>query len=208
MRYHPQMLGQTMPMHVPRNRQRRGRLRDARTQRHMRTTYIVMLHPCCQKTPEMVCGEWNQKVHALSPQGADEPLAEGIGLRRPDRRLAHPHPQVADALVQLLREDTITIMNQEAVGMVSGNRFAQLLQGPRRCRGRRDIDRYDAACGMFHDDEHIEEAKGRRDHDTEITRHDRLGMVPYKGLPALRRHAFPSFRVQALRQIFAYGAWR
>src|SRR5262249_52319488 len=61
---------------------------------------------------------------------------------------------------------------------------------------------------MFHDDEHVEEAKGRRDHDTEITRHDRLGMVPYKGLPALRRHAFPSFRVQALRQIFAYGAWR
>jgi len=101
----------------------------------------------------MICGEWNQKVQALPPQGADEPLAEGIGLRSPYWRLEHPQPQVANALVQLWREDTITVMNQESVGMVSGNRFAQLLQGPRRCRMRRDIGMHDAARGMFHDDE-------------------------------------------------------
>src|SRR5262249_52802865 len=123
------------------------------------------------------------------------------------RRLEHPQPQVADAWVQLLREDTITVMKQESVGMVRGNRFAQLVQGPRRCRVRRDIGIYNAARGMFNDDEHIEEAKGRRDHDAEITGHDRLGMIAYKGLPTLRRRSFASTRVQAFRQILAYGAW-
>src|SRR5215470_7770655 len=114
----------------------------------------------------MVCGEWNQKVHALSPQGADEPLAECIGLRSPYRRLEHPQPQVAEALVKLLREDTIAIMQQESVGMVSGNRFAELLQGPRRGRMRRDIGMQDAARGMLHDDEYVKQAKGRCDHHT------------------------------------------
>jgi len=41
----------------------------------------------------------------------------------------------------------------------------------------------------------------------EITGHDRLGMITHNGLPALRRRALPWPRVQALRQIFAYGAW-
>jgi len=67
MRDHPQMLWQMMPMHLARHWQRRGRLRYARSQRHMRTICIVMLHPCCQKTPEMVGSEWNQKVHTLAP---------------------------------------------------------------------------------------------------------------------------------------------
>src|SRR5262245_5699491 len=48
----------------------------------------------------MVCGEWNQKVHALPPQGADEPLAQGVGLRSPYRRLEHPQPQVTDVVIQ------------------------------------------------------------------------------------------------------------
>ena len=60
---------------------------------------------------------------------------------------------------------------------------------------------------MFHEHKHVEEAKGRRDHDAEITGHDGPGMIADKGLPALRRRTFPSTRVQAFRQILAYGAW-
>ena len=87
----------------------------------------------------MVCAQRNQKVEALPPQRADKSLAERIGLRSPHRRLEHPQPQVTYALVQLLREDAIAVMYQESVSMVSRNRFAELLQGPQRCRIRRDI---------------------------------------------------------------------
>src|SRR5262252_2983165 len=96
-------------------------------------------------------------------------------------------------------------MDQASVGMVRGNGFAQLLQRPRRCWMRCDIGMQDAARGMFHDDEHVEEAKGCGDHHTEIASHDGLGMMAHKGLPALSRRAFPSPRMQALGQILAYG---
>ena len=155
----------------------------------------------------MVFSQGNQKVQAFPPQRADEPLAERIGLRTLRRRFEHPESQVAYALVELLREDAVAVMDEEAVGMVRWNRFAQLLQRPRGRGMRRHIGMEDAAGGMFHDHKHVEEAKGRRDHDTEVTRHDRLGMIAHKGLPALGRHAFPSPRVQALRHILAHGAW-
>jgi hypothetical protein len=72
----------------------------------------------------VILSQRNEKVQAFPPQRADEPLAERIGLRSPHRRLEHPQPQVAEALVKLLREDAIAIMKQASVGMVSGNRFA------------------------------------------------------------------------------------
>jgi len=61
-------------------------------------------------------------------------------------RLAHPQPQVADALVKLLREDAIASCSKHR-SMVSGNRFAQLWRST-SCRVRRDIGIYDAARGI------------------------------------------------------------
>ena len=110
-------------------------------------------------------------------------------------------------LVELRREDAIAIMEEEAIAMVRWDRFAQLLQCPGGRGMCRHIDMQDPACRVFHEHKHVEEAKGRRDHDTEVTGHDRLGMIAHKGPPALRRRAFPSTRVQALGQILPYGAW-
>src|SRR5215468_2799427 len=96
----------------------------------MGTAFIVMRHPCVHDASQVMLGEWDHTIQAFPSQRADEPLAERIGLRRPYRRLAHPQPQVADALVELVREDAIAVMDEEAIGMVSGNRFAQLLECP------------------------------------------------------------------------------
>src|SRR5712691_7392069 len=131
----------------------------------------------------------------------------GIRLGTLWRRFQDLQSQVAYALIKLLGENAVAVMNQEAVGMVSGNRFAQLLEDPRRGRIRRDIGMYDTARGMFHNDEDIEKAKGCCHHHAEVTCDDRLGMMTHKSLPSLRRRAFPSTRIQALGQIRAYGAW-
>jgi len=167
---------------------------------------VIMRYPYCEQSSHMVFRQGDDKVETFSPQRANEPFAEGIGLRSPHRRLEHPQPQVADALVKLLREDAIAVMDQEAVGMVSGNRFAQLLQGPRRCWMRRDIGMQDAARSMFHDDEHVEEAKGGCDHYAEVTGHDRLGMIAHKRAPALGSHAFAPTVVHARRHVLPYSA--
>src|SRR5207249_1811752 len=156
----------------------------------------------------MLLTQRNEEIETFSPQRANEPLAQGIRLRALWRRFENPKPQVAYALVKLGSEDAIAIMHQESVGVVSGNRFAKLQEGPRRGRFRRDIGMYDAARDMFHDDEDINQAKGCCHYDAEVACDDRLGMIAQKGLPSLGRCALPSPRVQALRQILAYSAWR
>ena len=133
----------------------------------------------------MVDPQRNNTVQTFPPQRADEPLAERIGLRSPHWRLEHPQPQVAHTLVELLREDAIAVMDQELVGMVSGNRFAKLLECP-RCSGMgRHMGVEDTTRGVFHHHKHVEQTKRGCDHHAEVACHDRLGVVADKRPPAL-----------------------
>ena len=133
----------------------------------------------------MVLGEQDQEVQTLPPECPQEPLTEGIRLGTPWWRFEDPQPQVAHRLVKRLGEDRITVMDQKAVEVLGRHCFAELLQRPWGCGICRHIHVEDAASQMFHHDKHVEEAKGRRDHHTEVTGHDRLGMIADKGSPAL-----------------------
>ena len=166
-----------------------------------------MRYPLREDAPQVVCRQGNQVIQAFSPQRAQQPLAERVRLGTLGWRFQDPESEVLYAAVKLRREDAIAIMDEEAIAMVRWDRFAQLLQCPGGCGMRGHIDMQNPACGVFHQHKHVEEAKGRRDHHTEVTGHDRLGMIAHKGPPALRRHTFPSTRVQALRQILPDGAW-
>ena len=44
-----------------------------------------------------------------------------------------------------------------------------------------------SACSQFHDHEHVKGAESRRDHDEEVARHDRFGVITDEGQPALFR---------------------
>src|SRR5262245_15422608 len=108
-------------------------------------------------------------------------------------------------LVKPAREDTIPVVDEKAVGMISRNRCTQLLEGPRRCGLYCDIGMQNPARGMFYDHKHIEEAKGHRDHHAEVKGHNALGMNTHKGPPALRWYAVAPIRVQTPWHIFAHG---
>ena len=155
----------------------------------------------------MVCRQRDNEVQACAPQRADESLTECIGLGALGRRFEDPESKVLYAAVELRREDAIAIMEEKAIVMIRWDCFAQLLQGPGGGGMRGHIDVQNPACCMFHEHKHVEETTGRRDHHTEITGHDRLGMIAHKGPPSLGRCAFPSPRVEMLGQILAYGAW-
>src|SRR6266853_859495 len=109
-RHHAPVLGKVAPVCLQHHGQWWRWLRYAWPQSHMGTACIIMRDPCVHDASHVVLGERDHKIQAFPPQGTDEPLAECIGLRRPCRRLAHPQPQVADALVKLLREDAIAVM--------------------------------------------------------------------------------------------------
>jgi hypothetical protein len=93
-------------------------LRDAWPQGHVRATCIVMAHPLVQDAAQVVCCQGDQKVQALSPQRAQEPLTQGIGLGTPHRCLQDPQPQVSDTLIELPGKDRIPVMDQEPIGVV------------------------------------------------------------------------------------------
>ena len=65
-----------------------------------------------------------------------------------------------------------------------------------------------AARGMFHHDKDVEQAKGGRDHDTEVARDDRLGMIADKSAPVLQSRALASTSIQAFGHILADCPWR
>ena len=206
-RHDPQVIRKLMAVHMQWHWQRWRWLWDAGPQGHVRAPSIVMRYPLHEDVSQVVRRQGNQVIQAFPPQCAQQPLAERVRLWTLGWSFQDPEPEVLYAAVKLRREDAIAIMEEEAIAMVRWERFAQLLQCPGGCGMCGHIDMQYPACRVFHEHKHVEEAKGRRHHDTEITGHDRLGMIAHKGSPALRRRAFPSTRVQTLGQILPYGAW-
>jgi hypothetical protein len=88
-------------------------------------------------------------------------LPNSIGVRLWCSRgcVQHPQSKSLELMVYLCREDRVTVMDQETVGMIARNRFAKLLQSP-GCRWMRgDVAMHDAPCPNLHQEEHIESSK-------------------------------------------------
>ena len=58
------------------------------------------------------------------------------------------------------------------------NDFSQLLQGPLRIRVRRDIEMRQPARAMVDDHEDVKKPERGADRHKEVTRNDRLGVIP------------------------------
>jgi hypothetical protein len=97
-----------------------------------------MRDPLFEDVPHVVFRQRNHEVQAFPPQCADDPFAERIRLWTLERGFQHLESQVAYAAFQLRREDTVSVMDEEAIGVVRWDCFPQLLQCPVRGGMRRD----------------------------------------------------------------------
>ncbi len=148
---------------------------------------IVMLNPLPKNSSEVGFREGDQKIKALPSNSAHDALAEAVRFGSPDWRPEYLHAERLHHLVHFFREDSITVMNDISISVVSGKRFAELLQGPVRCGMGCDIAMHDPARSDFHEHEYIENPERGRDHDKEVTGHDTLRVIPDEGRPALLR---------------------
>jgi hypothetical protein len=105
-------------------------------------------------------------------------------------------------MVQLFRVDPIPVMDQVSVWVLSGQRFAELLQRPFRCGMGGHIVMHDPACSDFHGHKHVEDAEGRRHDHKEVARYNRFGMISDEGHPTLLRVG-RALRAPSVGQIFA-----
>jgi hypothetical protein len=76
------------------------RSRWLEVERAVRPLGVVVLDVDTQDTFEVAAVEDQQPVEALDADGFDEPLGDGVCLRRPDRRLDDPDASSAERLVE------------------------------------------------------------------------------------------------------------
>ena len=167
-----------------------------------------MGHPFLHDAVEMPLVQRDHKVQTLSPQSPDDPFADRIGYGRPYWRFDHVQPHVTYGLVNVFGEDGMPVMDENAVYVVSRNGFAELLQGPLRRGMGCDIDVKEPPAGMLNDHKHVEYAKRRRDHHTEVTGHYALGMIADERGPALGLMILTLTSHAVARYVFAHRSRR
>jgi hypothetical protein len=88
--------------------------------------------PFTQQTSQVVFTQRNHEVQAFPPPRAQQSFARRIGSGTSHGGFEDPQPEIPHRLVKPAREDTIPVVDEKAVGMISRNRCTQLLEGPRR----------------------------------------------------------------------------
>src|SRR5262247_1966495 len=112
------------------------------------------------------------------------------------------------ALIDVFGENSIPVMDENAVDMISRDCFSELLHGPRRRGMPCDIDMQEPSARMLKHHKDIKNAECRCDCHTEVTRYNACSMIADKCGPALRLTAFAWAADVATGHVFAYGSWR
>ena len=98
----------------------------------MRPAPVIVDGPIPNSPLQMTFVERNQEVQTFPTKALAQSLAHRVGLGGSHGRPQNSHPQVREALVDVLSEDAVAIVDQEAVGMISRQRFSELLLRPIR----------------------------------------------------------------------------
>jgi len=72
----------------------------------------------------------DEEIQTLSPGCAHEAFAYGICLECAERRSKNPDAHVRPCLVKFLREDTVPVVDHEALRMPARQGFTELLESP------------------------------------------------------------------------------
>ena len=123
---------------------------------------VVVSHPISQDRTQMRLGHREHPIQTLPANGADHPLADRVRFRARDGRAQHLDTQGSDRIVQVRREDAVTIVDQVLVAFGISDYLSQLVQRPARARVRGDVHVRQAARTVLDDDEHVQHPKRRR----------------------------------------------
>lgn len=151
----------------------------------MRSLPIVVADPLVEKPAEMPFSERNQPIQAFAPHRPDHAFAVRVGLWRPHRRLQHAEPHRSDRTVDSWSVDRIAVVDQKAMPRLARDRGTTLLDRPVRRRMLGHVPMDDPARADVEHDEHIQDAEANRDRSEEVTREDRVRVIPYERGPAL-----------------------
>jgi hypothetical protein len=101
--------------------------------------------------------DWEMAIPAFGADGSDEPLGDGVRLRRPHRRPDDPESVRAEHLVEGAGVLAVAVADQEAHALIRQIQpdVARLLGHPRAGGVRRAAGEPDAAACMRDEEEHV-----------------------------------------------------
>jgi hypothetical protein len=62
--------------------------------------------------------EWNQEIETFATETAAQSLAYRVRLRGAHQRRQNPYTQICKTLVDILREDAVAVVDEEAIRMI------------------------------------------------------------------------------------------
>jgi hypothetical protein len=108
-------------------------------------------------------------VEAVPAQGADDPLAEGIGRGRARWCGEESGAECSDAALEVGAVDRVSVVDEESGDLLSiARRLRDALGGPAGARVLGDAGVDDRASAEGQNDEDVEEAEFPRDEDEEV----------------------------------------
>src|SRR5215471_5039654 len=87
----------------------------------MRPPAVIVHGPIPNRHVQMALVEWNQEVETFATKAAAQSLAHRVRLWGPHRRTQNLYTQICKTLVDICREDAVTIVDDEAVPMIAGS---------------------------------------------------------------------------------------
>src|SRR5271166_3173201 len=124
----------------------------------MRPPSVVVRRPVPKSYLQMPFVERNQEVQTLPAKTAGKSLAHRVRLRGAQRRPQNPYTQIGKALVDFLKEDAVSIVDEESVRMIARQCLPELLECPFRCGMGSDVLVKNPARSDLHHDQDVEGA--------------------------------------------------
>ena len=100
---------------------------------------VIVHSPIPNSHLQMAFVERKQEVETFATEAATQSLADRVRLWGSYWRPQNSYAQIPKTLVDLLSEDTVPIVDDEAIGMIARQRFPELLQRPFRRGMSRDV---------------------------------------------------------------------
>jgi hypothetical protein len=109
-------------MPIGSSRRRRGcAIWKAWAEAGVRSSSFVMRHPLAKDSAQVTLVDGNDIVQAFSSNRSNQPLAVSVGGWRLHRSAQNLQPKRLQVFITLGREDRVTIMDEKATPMITGN---------------------------------------------------------------------------------------
>src|SRR5262249_24386691 len=127
----------------------------------------------------------NDPIEAFPANGPDQSLAKRVRLWCSSRRLQNPHTEAFQLLIQFVRENRISVVDEESVRMIKCEKLTELLNRPFSCGVFRSIPMYNLPRPNFHRDKDVHDAERCRYGNKKVASNDSRRVVSDKSRPAL-----------------------